>query len=289
MHFQEIISNLLKFWKDRGCSILHSYDIEVGAGTLSPNTAIQLITKENFNTCYVEYCRRPVDARYGDSRNRLAHYYQMQVIMKPSPKNIQEICILSLQEIGLDVNKHDLRFIEDDWKNPSIGASGLGYELQCDGMEVLQFTYMQQIGGIEFDTIPCEITYGLERLAMYLQGVDHYNDIIWNESDGKTIHYRDIYNAKQQDLQWSKYYHDYQLDSDKLFSDLNYNIENSVKLVEQNLPYPAYDFCLKASHCLNVLDARGLLSQSERQRYILLIRQGVKNCLSYINIHKNEI
>lgn len=275
MSFQAIIFTLQKFWAKQNCLILQPIDVEVGAGTLHPATALRALTEENWNVAYVQGCRRPKDGRYGENPNRLQHYYQFQVILKPSPSEIQELCLESLEEIGLSSKEHDIRFVEDDWENPTIGAWGLGWELWCDGMEILQFTYMQQIGGISCDPIPGELTYGLERLAMYVQNVDNVYDLAWNEP-GKVN---------------SKTYGDVFLESEKQFSsycleeanteELKKNFENheheTERLLEKKLPMPAYEQVLKACHSFNLLEARGVLSVSDRAFYMAKLRKMAKN------------
>lgn len=266
MYFQDIIATLNNFWSSHGCVVLQPYDLEVGAGTLSPNTALYALSQERWNIAYVQASRRPKDARFGQNPNRLGHYYQYQVIMKPSPDNIQLLYTESLSALGLNCKAHDIRFVEDDWENPTIGAWGLGWEVWCDGMEVSQFTFMQQIGGIECRPIPAEITYGLERIAMYIQEVEHFKDIKWNKE--KT--YGQIYIEAEK--QFSQYYHQ-ESSPEFLEKAFALNSEESAKMIEKNLPMPAYHFCLKACHIFNMLDARGVISVTQRAKYIAQVRQ----------------
>ena len=272
---------LKSFWQKQGCSIIEGYDQNVGAGTLAPYTAMRILENINWRICQVQYCRRPTDGRFGNNPNRASAYYQMQVILKPVPDNIQLLCIKSLESIGISSKEHDIKFMEDDWSNPSIGASGLGYELWCDGMEITQFTYMQKIGGIDIpeNMVAGEITYGLERLAMYIQDKDNYLDLDYNEfidenGNKKIIKYGDI-NKKELERQECEYYQNYHKDTEflkKIF--INY-LNNANSLIENNLKQIAYEQCLNASHTLNILDARHELSQTERKKWILEIRDVV--------------
>ncbi len=271
--FEEIIAKLSNFWMENDCVILQSYDTEVGAGTLSPHTALRVLDNKPWNACYVQYSRRPSDARYGENPNRLGGYYQMQIILKPAPDNVQDLCLQSLKQIGIDSKDHDIRFVEDDWENPSIGASGLGFEIWCDGMEVVQFTYMQRMGGMECEVVAAEITFGLERIAMYCQEVDNIFDIIWH----KNIKYSDVH-FKEYENEQSKYYLDYHEDDIDVKNAFERAKIEASRLVDSGLILPGYEFCLKASHNLNILDARGLLSHSARTNNILLIRDLVKKC-----------
>jgi glycyl-tRNA synthetase alpha chain len=275
--FQEIIFSLQKFWAGQGCAILQSYDTEVGAGTLHPATALRALGPKSMKIAYVQPSRRPKDSRYGENPNRLSHYYQFQVLLKPAPENIQELCLESLKAIGIDYTKHDIRFVEDDWENPTIGAWGLGWELWCDGMEVLQFTYMQQIGDIECELIPAEITYGLERLAMYIQDIDHFTKIRWNspKDEKDQVYYGDLF--LQQEKETSAYaleYADVEV-LNKVFLDSESECN---KLLQNNLPLAAYHQCLKACHHFNLLDARGALSVAERASYMAKVRNLAKAC-----------
>ena len=273
---QEIIMVLKQFWSDYGCTVMHSYDEQVGAGTLSPFTAIYTLKNDyknqNWNTCYEQYSRRPTDGRFGENPNRLSGYYQFQVILKPSPSDVLNLYLKSLEKIGIDIKKNDIRFIEDDWQNPSIGAAGLGWEVWLNGMEVTQFTYMKQIGGIEFKTIPAEITYGVERLAMYVQGVDNLFDLQFSKD--KT--YKDIFFDFEVD--YSKYYKQ-NANTQNIFRYFNECEEEAKKLCDMNITIPAYEQCLKASNYLNILDAMGAISQQERTSYILRVRNLVKSVL----------
>ena len=275
-YFQDMVAILKGFWNKQGCSIIESYDQNVGAGTLAPYTALQITTKKPWKICQVQYCRRPTDGRFGSNPNRASAYYQMQVILKPAPENIQELCLNSLEIIGISRKEHDIKFMEDDWSNPSIGASGLGYELWCDGMEITQFTYMQKIGGIDVpaDMVAGEITYGLERLAMYIQNKDNYLDLDYCESDGKIIKYGDI-NTQAVEKEECEYYQNYQEDTEFLKKLFIHSLEKKKKLIDKGLKQIAYEQCLVASHTLNILDARHELSQTERKNWILDIREVV--------------
>jgi glycyl-tRNA synthetase alpha chain len=271
MFFQDIILNLQRFWIDQGCILLQPYDMEVGAGTSHPATTLRCLDANPWNIVYVQPSRRPTDSRYGENPNRAQHFYQLQVLMKPSPDNIQDLCLKSLEIIGIDKKQNDLRFVEDNWENPTLGAWGLGWEVWCNGMEVLQFTYMQQLGGIELKPVPAEVTYGLERIAMYIQGVDNLWDIKWN----KDFTYRDVF--LRSEVEYSKY--NLQLaDVDSLYKQFNlYILEGKRLLAEQNI-IPAYDQCLKASHTFNLLEARGAFSVAERAAHIAEIRNIVREC-----------
>lgn len=273
--FQSLIFTLQQFWAKQNCLIMQPSDTEVGAGTLSPATALHALAQEQWNVAYVQPCRRPKDGRYGQNPNRLQHYYQFQVIMKPVPENFQDLCLESLEAIGISPKKHDIRFVEDDWENPTIGAWGLGWEVWCDGMEVMQYTYMQQIGGISCDFIPGELTYGLERLAMYVQNVDNVYDLAWNEPGfphSKT--YGDIY------LQTEKQFSQYCLDEADV-EIIRQNFDNSQseceKALTDSLPIVAYHHCLKACHFFNLLDSRGAISVSERASLMAKVRHMAKN------------
>ena len=270
--FQDMVLILKNFWAKQGCAIIEGYDQNVGAGTLAPYTALRITTPEPWKICQVQYCRRPTDGRFGKNPNRASAYYQMQVILKPAPADIQKLCIDSLESIGILRSEHDIKFMEDDWSNPSIGASGLGYELWCDGMEITQFTYMQKIGGIDVpaDMVAGEITYGLERLAMYIQDKDNYLDLDYREG----VKYGDI-NKQSVEREECEYYQNYIEDTDFLKQLFKHSLENAKKLVEKGLKSVAYHQCLTASHALNVLDARRELSQTERQNWILEIRDVV--------------
>ena len=271
MYFQDVILKLQQFWAERGCIIYQPYDIEVGAGTFNPATFLRCLGPEPWNVAYVEPSRRPTDGRYGENPNRLQHYYQFQVILKPSPDNIQEIYLDSLKYLGINPLEHDIRFVEDDWESPTLGAWGLGWEVWLDGMEITQFTYFQQAGGIDLDPISGEITYGLERIAMYLQKVDSVFDLKWNEH----VTYGDVYHRNE--VEFSKY--NFELaDTDMLFTLFNMYEKECKRLAEEDLPLPAYDYCLKCSHTFNLLDARNAISVTERTGYIARVRNLAKLC-----------
>ncbi len=272
MHFQDLIFELQKYWADKGCVILQPYDMEVGAGTSHPATTLRCLGPKPWNVAYAQPSRRPSDGRYGENPNRLQHFYQFQVILKPSPDNIQELCLESLYRIGINPKTHDLRFVEDDWENPTLGAWGLGWEVWCDGMEVFQFTYMQQIGGIECKPIPGELTYGLERLAMFIQGVDNIFDISWND---RGVKYKDIFLANE--IEYSGYNFKY-ADTSLLLRHFIDHEQECQNLLKHNLAQPAYDQCLKAGHIFNLLNARGVISVTERASYISRIRNLAREC-----------
>lgn len=275
MYFQDLILKLQNFWIAKGCILLQPYDMEVGAGTSHPATMLRCLDQDDWNVIYVQPCRRPTDGRYAENPNRMQHYYQMQVLLKPAPKDIQELCIQSFEALGLSSKVHDFRFVEDDWENPSIGASGVGWEVWCDGMEVLQFTFMQKMGGIELPVIPSELTYGLERLAMYLQGVDNVWDLKWND---KGVKYSDVF--KRAEVEFCKYNFEHANVEDLLKRFDSFATECAA-LTEEGLAYPAMDQCLKASHTFNLLEARGVISVTERADFIARIRalaKGVCEC-----------
>ena len=274
LYFQDMVAILKGFWAKEGCAIIESYDQNVGAGTLAPYTALRILDDRSWKICQVQYCRRPTDGRFGSNPNRASAYYQMQVILKPAPDNIQELCIKSLEQIGISRKDHDLKFMEDDWANPSIGASGLGYELWCDGMEITQFTYMQKIGGVDIEPrmVAGEITYGLERLAMYIQNKDNYLDLDYC----KGVKYGDV-NTQAVEKEECEYYQNYQDDTEFLKKLFAHSLENAKNLVSKGMKQIAYEQCLIASHTLNVLDARHELSQAERKNWILEIREVVNS------------
>src|SRR5580698_5354343 len=281
--FQGLILALQRYWADWGCVILQPYDMEVGAGTFHPATTLRALGPKSWNAAYVQPSRRPKDGRYGENPNRLQHYYQMQVILKPSPDDLQDLYLKSLYAIGIDPKIHDIRFVEDDWESPTLGAWGLGWECWCDGMEVSQFTYFQQVAGFECAPVSGELTYGLERLAMYVQGVDSIYDINFNGRDGaERIGYRDVFLQAEQE--YSRYNFEY-ADTSLLFQHFR-DAENECKaLLEKGatqtrhlMALPAYDQCIKASHAFNLLDARGVISVTERQSYILRVRELAKAC-----------
>jgi glycyl-tRNA synthetase alpha chain len=269
--FQEIILRLQNYWAGKGCVIMQSYDIEVGAGTFNPATFLKALGPEPWRTAYVEPSRRPTDGRYGDNPNRLQHYYQFQVILKPAPEDSQQVYLDSLRELGIDLVNHDVRFVEDDWESPTLGATGLGWEVWLDGLEITQFTYFQQVGGIELESISLELTYGLERIAMFIQKKDSVFDLIW--SDGLTygdVHHRDevefsTYNFQEADI--SMHF--------KLFD--MYEAE-AKRLLERGLVLPAYDYVLKCSHTFNVLDARKAIGVTQRVRYVERVRNLARAC-----------
>lgn len=271
LSFQEIVLFLSQYWSSQGCVLQQPYDMEVGAGTFNPATFLRVLGPEPWKVAYVEPSRRPTDGRYGENPNRLQHYYQFQVILKPSPLNIQDMYLRSLEKLGINPLQHDIRFVEDDWESPTLGAWGLGWEVWLDGMEVTQFTYFQQVGGLDLKPIPVEITYGLERIAMYLQGVDNVYEVIW--TDG--IRYGDVH--LQGEIEFSKY--NFEKADIKMLFDLFFIYEREAKrLGEEGLVLPAYDYCLKCSHTFNLLDARGAISVTERTGYIGRIRNLAKLC-----------
>ncbi len=263
--FQELILNLSKYWSDNGCVIQQPYDIEKGASTMNPATFLRALGPEPFNCAMVEPCRRPTDARYGENPNRLGHYFQYQVILKPSPDNAQDLYLNSLTAMGIDLNKHDVRFVEDNWESPTLGAAGVGWEVWLDGMEITQFTYFQQVGGIEVKPVVLEITYGLERIAMYLQNVDSVFEIKWND----TLKYGDIY--LQNEIEQSKYNFEYS-SPERLFKLFDLASQEAMSCMEKGIVLPAYDWVLKCSHTFNLLDARGVISKDERVNYIARVR-----------------
>ena len=267
--FQEIILILQNYWANRGCVILQPYDMEVGAGTFHTATFLRALTPEKWNAAYVQPSRRPTDGRYGENPNRLQHYYQFQVVLKPNPPDIQELYLGSLQALGIDTLTHDVRFVEDNWESPTLGAWGLGWEVWLNGMEVTQFTYFQQVGGIECFPVTGEITYGLERLAMYIQGVNSLYDLVWADGEFGKITYGDVFH--QNEVEQSTYNFEH-ANVAKLFELFDFYESEADKLVGVNLPLPAYEMVLKASHTFNLLDARGAISVTERQRFILRVR-----------------
>ena len=269
MTFQDLILQLQRYWGDQGCAILQPLDTEVGAGTFHPATVLRSLGPKPWRAADVQPCRRPGDARYGDNPNRLGHYYQFQVLIKPSPADIQELYIGSLRAIGIDLSRHDLRFVEDNWESPTLGAWGLGWEVWLDGMEVTQYTYFQQVAGYELDPIPVELTYGLERLAMYLQGVDDVYDLVWVQTPDGPLTYRDVYHRNE--VEQSRY--NFELaDTEILFQQFQACEGECRKLAGAGLALPAYDQCMKASHTFNLLDARGAISVAERARFIGRVR-----------------
>ena len=268
--FQDTIFNLQKYWGKNGCVILQPYDIEVGAGTFHPATTLRSLGPNPWKAAYVQPSRRPTDGRYGDNPNRLQHYYQFQVIIKPSPKNIKKLYLNSLKTIGINHKEHDIRFVEDDWESPTLGAAGLGWEVWCDGMEITQFTYFQQMAGFECKPVSVELTYGLERLCMFTQQKKNVYDLIWNSED---IKYRDVFH--QAEKEFSTY--NFELaNTENLFKIFDMTEKEAKMLTENNVSLPAYDQCLKASHIFNILDARGVISVAQRAEYISRIRDITK-------------
>ena len=265
LNFQQLILTLQSYWADQGCVLMQPIDMEVGAGTFHPATFLGAIGPEPAATAYVQPCRRPTDGRFGENPNRLQHYYQFQVILKPSPKNIQELYLKSLKKIGIDAKIHDIRFVEDNWESPTLGAWGLGWEVWLNGMEVTQFTYFQQVGGLECRPVTGEITYGLERIAMYLQGVDSVFDLAWNDR----VSYGEIYH--QNEVEFSGFNFE-QANTELLFRQFDDYESECKRLIDVNLPLPAYEMVLKASHCFNLLDARSAISVTERARFIGRVR-----------------
>ncbi len=272
--FQDTIFNLQKFWSKNGCIILQPYDIEVGAGTFHPATTLRSLGPKSWKAAYVQPSRRPTDGRYGNNPNRLQHYYQFQVIIKPSPTNIKKLYLNSLSVIGIDPKIHDIRFVEDDWESPTLGAAGLGWEVWCDGMEISQFTYFQQMAGFECKPVSVEITYGLERICMYTQQKKNVYDLIWND-DG--FEYREVFH--QAEKEFSAYNFEY-ANTENLFKIFDMLESEARSLIEKKLSLPAYDQCLKASHVFNILDARGAISVAQRAEYIGRIREITKSVAS---------
>ena len=272
-NFQTMILTLQKFWADQGCVILRPYDMEVGAGTCHPATTLRALGPDPWKAAYVQPSRRPTDGRYGENPNRLQHYYQFQVLWKPSPPNSQELYLESLKEIGIDSTLHDIRFVEDDWESPTLGAWGLGWEVWCDGMEVSQFTYFQQVGGIECNPVSLELTYGLERLAMYIQGVENVFDLDWNGE----MTYGDVYLRNEREQSAFNFEH---TDTDVLFRQFEDAEKQcaTVLALDKPLALPAYEQCIKASHLFNLLDARGVISVTERAAYIGRVRKLATGC-----------
>jgi glycyl-tRNA synthetase alpha chain len=267
--FQELILKLQQFWGDRGCVVLQPLDMEVGAGTFHPATFLRALGPESWNAAYVQPSRRPTDGRYGTNPNRLQHYYQFQVVMKPSPADFQELYLQSLAALGVDPAIHDIRFVEDNWESPTLGAWGLGWEVWLNGMEVTQFTYFQQAGGLECYPVTGEITYGIERIAMYLQGVDSIYDLVWADGPAGRVTYADVFH--QNEVEMSRYNFE-EADVDQLFGFFDHCEGEAIRLVEKGLPLPAYEMVMKASHTFNLLDARHAISVTERQRFILRVR-----------------
>ncbi|EDX90202.1 glycine--tRNA ligase subunit alpha [Alcanivorax sp. DG881] len=267
--FQGLILALQQYWAEQGCVVVQPLDMEVGAGTFHPSTFLRAIGPENWNSAYVQPSRRPTDGRYGENPNRLQHYYQFQVVLKPSPDNIQELYLGSLRMLGFDPLVHDIRFVEDNWESPTLGAWGLGWEVWLNGMEVTQFTYFQQVGGIDCYPVTGEITYGLERLAMYIQGVDSVYDLVWSDGPFGKVSYGDVFLQNEVEMSTFNFEH---ANVDELFKQFDLFEGESTKLIAAGLPLPAYEYVLKASHTFNLLDARKAISVTERQRFILRVR-----------------
>jgi glycyl-tRNA synthetase alpha chain len=268
--FQDTILNLQKFWSKHGCIILQPYDMEVGAGTFHPATTLRSLGPKPWKAAYVQPSRRPTDGRYGDNPNRLQHYYQFQVIIKPSPSNIKKLFLNSLSVVGIDHKNHDIRFVEDDWESPTLGAAGLGWEVWCDGMEITQFTYFQQMAGFECKPVSVEITYGLERICMFTQQKKNVYDLIWNNEG---VEYREVFYQSEKEFSAYNFEH---ANTENLFKIFDMLESEAKSLVEKKIALPAYDQCLKASHVFNVLDARGAISVAQRAEYISRIREITK-------------
>ncbi len=273
--FSQLLLKLQQYWADQGCNIVQPYDIPSGAGTFHPATLLRSLDSKPWSVAYVAPSRRPTDGRYGENPNRLGSYYQFQALIKPSPDNIQDLYLKSLEYLGLDLSKHDIRFVEDNWESPTLGAWGLGWEVWLDGMEVTQFTYFQQVGGLPCDPVAVEITYGTERLAMYLQGVDNIFDIVWNENEHGVTTYKDIH--MESEYEFSKYNFEV-ASTEMLFRHFDDAFDECKKALEAKLPLPAYDQCMLASYCFNILDARKAISVTQRQNYILRIRELSGGC-----------
>ncbi|GAA8063224.1 glycine--tRNA ligase subunit alpha [Helicobacter pylori] len=273
--FSSLLLKLQEYWKNQGCLVIQPYDIPAGAGTFHPATLLRSLDKKPWNVAYVAPSRRPTDGRYGENPNRLGSYYQFQVVIKPSPSNIQELYLKSLEVLGINLNEHDIRFVEDNWESPTLGAWGLGWEVWLDGMEVTQFTYFQQVGGIPCNPIPIEITYGLERLAMYVQKVENILEIEWAKKDHDSVNYAQVH--LESEYEFSKYH--FEIASVKRLLEMFKNAQaEALHCLENKLPLPAYDFVMLCSHFFNILDARKAISVAERQNYILQIRDLAKGC-----------
>ena len=276
--FQALILSLQTFWADKGCVVMQPCDMEMGAGTFHPATFLRAVGPENWRAAYVQPCRRPADGRYGENPNRSQHYYQFQVVMKPSPDDFQSLYLASLKHLGLDLLTHDVRFVEDNWESPTLGAWGLGWEVWLDGMEITQFTYFQQVGGLACYPVMGEITYGLERLALYLQGVEDFKELIWTRRGDQLVTYADVYH--QYEVEMSAFNFE-QANVEALFGHFDFYEQEANHLLHVGLPLAAYEYVLKASHTFNLLDARHAVSVTERQRYILRVRtlaRGVAQC-----------
>jgi glycyl-tRNA synthetase alpha chain len=282
MYFQDLIQQLNKFWANKGCILLQPYDMEVGAGTFHPATFFRVLGPEPWRTAYVEPCRRPTDGRYGQNPNRLQHYYQYQVILKPSPLESQELYLESLSLIGIEPRRHDIRFVEDDWESPTLGAWGLGWEVWLDSMEITQFTYFQQVGGIDLSPVSVEITYGLERLAMYIQEVDNIFDLQWC----KDVRYGEVH--KQEEIEFSKFNFDH-ANTKLLMEQFDAFEKEAMSMNELGLVMPSYEYCLKCSHTFNLLDARGVISVTERTGYIARVRSLARLCAEAFLKQRGEL
>ncbi len=282
MNFQDVILKLQNFWSDRGCLLTQSYDMEVGAGTFHPATLLRVLGPEPWKTAYVQPSRRPTDGRYGENPNRLQHYFQYQVILKPSPPDVQQQYLDSMKALGVDPLEHDIRFVEDDWESPTLGASGLGWEVWLDGMEISQFTYFQMAGSLDLKPVSVELTYGLERICMYLQGVDNVYDLKWNDS----VNYGEIYH--QQEVEQSTFNYEV-ADIEMLFDFFNKYEAEAMKVVKMGLVVPAYEFGLKCSHTFNLLDARGAISVTERTGYIGRVRRIARACAKAYVAQREEM
>jgi len=280
LSFQQIIFNLQKFWADQGCAILQGWDMEVGAGTFHPATTLKALGPQDWRAAFVQASRRPGDSRFGEHPNRYQRYYQFQVIIKPSPDNLQELYLKSLEALGINYSSHDIRFVEDDWESPTLGAWGLGWEVWCNGMEISQFTYFQGVGGIECKPVSGEITYGLERLALYIQGKDNIKDINWNgRQDQSAITYGDVY--LQNEIQASQY-NLHHSNTEFLLKEFDDCERECQRILQHNLPLVAYEFCLKTSHIFNLLDAKGAISTTQRAAYIARVRNLAKGCCTAV-------
>ena len=282
MTYQELILSLHRYWADQGCVIHQPYDVEMGAGTFHPATFLRALGPEPWRAAYPQPCRRPTDGRYGENPNRMQHYYQYQVVLKPSPDNIQDLYLDSLAGLGIDPKNHDIRFIQDDWESPTLGAWGLGWEVRLDGMEITQFTYFQEIGGIELNTITVEITYGTERIAMYLQQVNSVFDLAWTED----VTYGDIHHRTE--VQFSAYNFE-EADVSMLSSTFQAFEAESRRLIDKGLVLPAYDYCIKTSHLFNLLDARGAISVAERTGYIARVRALARQCAEGYLVEREKL
>jgi glycyl-tRNA synthetase alpha chain len=283
--FSKMLLKLQEYWADQGCNILQPYDIPAGAGTFHPATLLRSLDNKPWSVAYVAPSRRPTDGRYGENPNRFGSYYQFQALIKPSPANIQDLYLKSLEFLGLDLSKHDVRFVEDNWESPTLGAWGLGWEVWLDGMEVSQFTYFQQVGGIACDPVAVELTYGTERLAMYLQGVDSIFDIVWNENEYGVTTYKDIH--FESEYEFSRYNFEV-ASTDMLFKHFDDHFDECKLCIEKELPLPAYDQCMFASNVFNTLDARKAISVTQRQNYILRVRELSIACASLYKSQEEE-